>query len=268
MTPAAVLSTQRRAVLTGGFHIREHEVVARGENPRHSHDYHCVGFLIRGLGSAELGSESWTVRPGSLNVIPGGVAHRERFGSRVIRWCGVEIPEVRDEFAVEAGRAFHRPVQIQGGPAASIVARMYRELRICDDASRLSLHGLGLELLAALARGNAAVHDGGRPAWITRAEECVRASFLDEVTLDEVAREAGVHPAHLARTFRRTFGASLGEFVRGLRVEHAATLLSQNHLSLSQVALACGFADQAHLTRAFKSRFGVPPGAWRRQGRS
>jgi AraC family transcriptional regulator len=240
-------------------------VVARRENPRHSHDYQCIGFLISGLGTAEFGRECWTVRPGCLNIIPAGVAHAERFGTRRIRWCGIEIPAVRDEFSREARLAFQRPVQLRGGPANAIAARIYRELRWADGASILSLHGLGLELLATLARGSAGPDAGetGHPAWLSRAEEYLRSNFLEALTLDEVAAEVGVHPTHLARVFRRAFGLSTGEYLRGLRVEHAARLLAHEDLPLAQISQSSGFSDQAHFTRVFKRHLGVTPGAYR-----
>jgi AraC-like DNA-binding protein len=252
-----------RSASIGGFEYCERQVVARRMNPRHSHDYHCIGFLISGLGTAEFDSECWTVRPGCLNVIPGGVQHVERFGSPQIRWCGIEIPAPRDEFAAEAKRAFERPMQWKAGPAAGIAARIYRELRVDDDVSPLSLHGLGLELLATLARASAPAAGRGQGAWMARVEEYLRANFLEAITLDEVAEEAGVVPTHLARVFRRQIGSSMGQFVRGLRVEHAAGLLAQGELSLSEIAQASGFSDQAHFTRVFKRHLGVTPGTYR-----
>jgi AraC family transcriptional regulator len=247
----------------GGFECCERQVVARRMNPRHSHDYHCIGLLISGRGTAELGAQRWTIRPGWLNVIPGGVQHVERCSTRQVRWCGIEIPALRDEFAAEARRAFNRPFQVSGGPAAAIVVRMYREMRLDDDASALSLHGLGLELLATLARVSRPSAVEGRGRWMARVEDYLRANFQETLTLEEVAAEVGVHPTHMARVFRRQFGASMGEFLRGLRVEHAARLLAHDHLQLSEISRCSGFFDQAHFTRVFKRHLGMTPGAYR-----
>ena len=262
-TPASVLSTLIRSVSIGGFECRERQVAGRSMNPRHSHDYHCIGFLIRGRGTAEIGTQFWSIQPGCLNVIPRGVEHVEHLATREVRWCAIEIPALRDEFAAQARRAFDRPFQLRGGAAAAVAARMYREIRLADDTSSLSLHGLGLELLATLARISAPPADGGRRGWIARAEDYLRANFLESLTLDELAAEMEVHPTHLARVFRRKFGLSMGEFVRGLRIEHAAHLLAQDDLTLSQISECSGFSDQAHFTRLFKRHLGVTPGAYR-----
>jgi AraC family transcriptional regulator len=187
----------------------------------------------------------------------------ERCDTRQVRWCGIEIPAPRDHFAAEARRVFERPFQESGGPAVAVVVRMVREMRLADDVSALSLHGLGLELLAILARASRPSVDEGRGGWIARAEEYLRANFQESLSLDEVAAEVGVHPTHLARVFRRKFGVSMGEFLRGLRIEHAVGLLARGDRSLSEISHCSGFSDQAHFTRVFKRHLGMSPGAYR-----
>jgi AraC family transcriptional regulator len=76
---------------------------------------------------------------------------------------------------------------------------------------------------------------------------------LDPWTLTALAREVGVHPAHLSRGFPRYFSCTLGQYVRQLRVQRALTLFFDPHLSLLDIALACGFFDQSHFIRCFKA---------------
>jgi AraC family transcriptional regulator len=70
--------------------------------------------------------------------------------------------------------------------------------------------------------------------------------------------------SHFSRAFRRTMGVAPHNWLLMRRVEVAKEKLRENRLSLSDVALACGFADQSHLTRVFARTVGVSPGAWRR----
>ena len=86
--------------------------------------------------------------------------------------------------------------------------------------------------------------------------------------MGEVARDAGVHPVHLARTFRRFFGCTPAEYLRSRRVEQAALLVRVTQRPLAEIALECGFFDQSHLTRAFARVLGVSPAAYRRRYRS
>jgi AraC family transcriptional regulator len=70
--------------------------------------------------------------------------------------------------------------------------------------------------------------------------------------------------SHFSRAFRRSMGAAPHNWLLTCRVEAAKEKLRDHRLTLSDVALACGFADQSHLTRVFTRIVGVSPGAWRR----
>jgi AraC family transcriptional regulator len=75
-------------------------------------------------------------------------------------------------------------------------------------------------------------------------------------------------PAHFARSFKRSFGESPHSFVVRRRVELAAQYMLTTDASLSDIALRCGFADQAHLCKQFRQAAGETPAAWRRARRS
>jgi AraC family transcriptional regulator len=74
--------------------------------------------------------------------------------------------------------------------------------------------------------------------------------------------------AHFARSFKRTFGESPHSFVVRRRVELAAEYMLTTDATLSDIALRCGFADQAHLSKHFRQATGETPAAWRRAHRS
>jgi AraC family transcriptional regulator len=73
--------------------------------------------------------------------------------------------------------------------------------------------------------------------------------------------------AHFSRSFKRTFGESPHSFVVRCRVELAAQYMLTTDASLSDIALRCGFTDQAHLCRHFRQTAGQTPAAWRRAHR-
>jgi AraC family transcriptional regulator len=74
--------------------------------------------------------------------------------------------------------------------------------------------------------------------------------------------------AHFSRSFKHTFGESPHCFVVRRRVEFAAQYMLTTDASLSDIALRCGFSDQAHLCKHFRQAAGQTPGAWRRAQRS
>jgi AraC family transcriptional regulator len=106
---------------------------------------------------------------------------------------------------------------------------------------------------------------GGLAAWqVRRAREVLSANLDGRVPLKVVAGECRLSVSHFSRAFRRTMGAAPHNWLLTHRIEVAKDKLRDGRLSLSDVALACGFADQSHLTRVFTRIVGVSPGAWRR----
>ena len=106
---------------------------------------------------------------------------------------------------------------------------------------------------------------GGLAPWQERrAKEILSANLDGGVPLKEVALECRLSVSHFSRAFRRSMGVAPHNWLLLRRIEVAKEKLRNTRLSLSEVALACGFADQSHLTRVFTGMVGVSPGAWRR----
>ena len=121
---------------------------------------------------------------------------------------------------------------------------------------------------AGTARVQPAVARGGlSPLAKRRALELIDAQLDARLTVETLAREVGLSVAHFARAFKETLGRAPHQFLLSLRLERARRMLETPGAQLSQVALAAGFADQAHLTRLFKRQFGITPGALQRAHR-
>ncbi len=123
--------------------------------------------------------------------------------------------------------------------------RHYAELNLCarPDASRL----------AAAVRA--------------RVEEYIDTHLAETLELQTLAALAGLGVCSFSRRFRATFGCPPYAYVSECRVTRAKRLLADPRRPLKQIAIDCGFADQAHLTRVFKSRLGITPGALRAEAR-
>ena len=76
---------------------------------------------------------------------------------------------------------------------------------------------------------------------------------------DTLARIAGVSVRQLERLFRNYLGATVRESYMRIRLEKADQLLRTTALSVTQVALACGFQSASHFSRSFRDRYGKPP---------
>ncbi len=87
---------------------------------------------------------------------------------------------------------------------------------------------------------------------------------LDQtITVDQLASEAGMSPSHFARVFKETLGSTPMQYVMAYRVEQAMKMIEDPTRPLGNIALACGFSDQAHFTRSFNQVVGQTPRAFR-----
>ena len=125
------------------------------------------------------------------------------------------------------------------------------------------MEGMALELLEYVIRREIRP-DKRPPVWLKRAVERIEDCCAEPVMIREIAKAAGVHPIHLARSFRRFFNCSPAEYLRQCRIRRASTLLLKSDLPISEVALDSGFSDQTHFTRSFKRITGFTPCTFRK----
>lgn len=96
-----------------------------------------------------------------------------------------------------------------------------------------------------------------------RVLDFVEANFATPITIEDMAREAGMSPAHFSRLFKEVLGESPYQFVMDYRVEQAKRMLANRDRPLIDVALSCGFSDQPHFGRIFKRLTGTTPKEYR-----
>ena len=90
-------------------------------------------------------------------------------------------------------------------------------------------------------------------AWIMR-------NLHQNLTIEVLARQACISPAHFTRAFKSVFGATPGEFVENLRLNEARRRLASRRKTLRSVAASVGFTNPTAFRRAFERRFGSGPG--------
>lgn len=244
-------------VLTTGRHS------AGSVLPRHTHEDPTICYVLSGGFLEASGGAVAECAPDTLKLMPAGEPHSNRFGGADT--CGLRIEVDRSRFAELPAiyRALDERRQVVGGPGGRIARRLAGELAGADEAVPVAVEGLVLELVAELARAPQAGRAVQSPSWLLDAEDLVQCRYVQPPSVVELARLVGVHPATLARAYRRRFGCSIGERIRALRVEHAARQLVETVEPLSTIAVAAGFYDQSHLTNAFRRHLGVTPAAYR-----
>lgn len=140
---------------------------------------------------------------------------------------------------------------------------IYREVKLADRESGLTIESLLLKTFETM-RGVEHVSTSTKPAWVNTLDEILHDNVDTTPSLRELSDQLDLHPVHLSRDFSRYFRCNFSEYVRRIKVERALALLRNRKLSLSDVALTCGFADQSHFIRCFKEFVSITPKAYRK----
>jgi AraC family transcriptional regulator len=149
-----------------------------------------------------------------------------------------------------------------------------RGLNAREPPSCLEMEGRALLLLDALFDLHGPVRQtarvgGGLCGWqLRRVTDFMTEHAAEDLALDELAALANLSAKHFARAFRRSTGMPPHRWLIERRIDRAKALLSTGDLSLAEIALACGFADQSHFTAMFRKSVGATPGSFRRNTRA
>ena len=108
----------------------------------------------------------------------------------------------------------------------------------------------------------------GLLAWqLNRVTDYIEAHLADKITAMNLADLINVSVGRLTRAFKISVGVPPFHYIGRRRVELACTMMSTTRVPLSQIAIACGLCDQAHLCKVFRRVIGLSPSAWRRTSR-
>ena len=107
---------------------------------------------------------------------------------------------------------------------------------------------------------------GGLAPWQVRRVSAHIEKHLDQrISISELAVVAGLSTSYFSTAFRASFGTSPHDYICRQRVQQAKELMLTTDDPMSEIALACGFADQPHFCRVFRRMVSCTPAAWRRR---
>jgi AraC family transcriptional regulator len=222
------------------------------------------------------GFQRVTLAPGEGWFVPAGESFSLRVRrARVHAYVRVSIDPLRFDrlvspLAGEGARiALRRVYRIAGAQVQHLLAALVAEADAGTPTGLAFVDTLAAALALQIVQqaGEATHHPapargGLAPVVRRRVLELMDAQSDRQLTLDVLAREAGLSLTHFARAFKESVGRAPHQHLMALRLERARRLLEAPEPALSDVAARAGFADQAHLTRLFKRQFGVTPGAF------
>jgi AraC family transcriptional regulator len=230
-------------------------------NHWHAKANFCIA--VEGGSIEQYGTKTREFRPLTASFLPAEQLHSLTFQAKPMRCFAIDVGPESLQRAAEFCRLTDNSVHSHQGRLSETFLRLYYEFREMDEASALAIEGLLFEMLAMVSRDQTDPEDRFAPKWLKRVRDLVHADFGEQLSLTQIATEAGVHPVHLAREFRKHYRATFGEYLRQVRVNYASQQLLTSDEPPAMIAAAAGFADQSHFSRTFKRLRGTTPGKFR-----
>lgn len=239
---------------------------------RHSHPTYVLGVVTSGVERFRTGRTVNIATAGSILAVnpeqphdgekgcEGGWSYRTCYPSTTL------IGEIADELGLSQPPMFESAIL----PASDLARSFVAAHRAADDHRSLECESRMLIVLRAIlerfGHPRCVLDDRPRGGAAARVEAYDAALGADPGAcprLSDLAAAAGVTRFQVIRDFKQAAGMTPGQYVRDRRVRRACRLIGSG-LPLSAVAAEAGFADQSHLTRAFRAVKGVTPAAYRR----
>ena len=232
----------------------------------HWHEEWSIGAVISGRCRFSLGGRRHTASTGDLLALAPGAVHT----------CGIDANEggstrVVMVYAAVPWLAALGVAMPRGSARVAMpqIAGEGHDLQHSDDAAAWLRRAVAM-LTDSESLLPADPEPAGRTAQqVLAALQRAAAATLDDdaLAIDTLARDCAISREHFHRIATRWLGLSPGDYLRAARMARARRLLLDG-ASIAQAAQACGFADQAHLTRWFSRHFGYTPGALAQAARS
>lgn len=221
----------------------------------HAHEKPMISFVLYGHNTEIRACKTLERAAGSVNFYRAYEQHKNiynRFPSKHISLeldaqflAQYEYSETDVELAVQKNQ-----------DSIFTFIKLMNEAQTSDLQSKSAVEML---FLAFMEGGLHAKEETQLPDWMKSVRDHLNDRWNENVSLEELARDVNIHPTTISKFFRKYFQCTFGEYMRKLKVVRSIHLLHQSNHSLTEITYQCGFSDQSHFTRVFKSMTGYLP---------
>lgn len=236
---------------------------------RHSHETFSIGLIDSGVSTYINGHHQCRIEAGTLVLMNPGDVHacnpieNQPWAYRMLYVDADWLSDLQDDLGM-GGSRFRRFVPIlTRDPQLQAGFRHFHAVLTDGDVEPLHKHSAAVVFFNVLherlgLEATTPVSDSK----LRQAAEFISDNYQRPLKLDEISHTAGVSPSSLIRSFKKHFGMTPHAYLTNRRVQFARAELRRGQ-PIAEVALAAGFADQAHLQRAFKQLLAATPGHYR-----
>ncbi|TAG26772.1 MAG: AraC family transcriptional regulator [Burkholderiales bacterium] len=184
------------------------------------------------------------------------------------RWCGVIVQPAKLKALVGSESAVEPVIGLFDEVLTPVMQAICAEVLRGGSSGRKFAEAMtlviGTQLLRLFGEANAAPKGGITGRQLRLVADHVDQRIDRDISVEKLAQLVGLSEAHFARAFKQTTGVSPHKYVTERRLERGKRLLADTQDSIAQIALDCGFADQAHFARSFAQHYGSSPSALRK----
>ena len=246
---SAHISWVREWRCTGGLSATLSHYPGSGCQDRHHHDHTQISFLLGGELAERLDGRDYRLTGIARGNKPAGAPHADLWGPTGALLFTLRLRDCAATSEVSVGEPGWAPV--------ADVRLVPRLVRLFIDAGDARVREEAALDLIAVSPGQA-IEDRDPPLWLARTRQAIE-DAPELLSIEEAAREAGVHRVQLSRMFQLFYRLPPSLFRRRVLVGRAIGRLVRSGDPLGGIAVEAGFADQAHFTRCLRQETGLTP---------
>lgn len=249
----------------------------------HSHSQYEIYYLINGTRKIFLDTSIYTLNKGDLVFIPINTIHRVTYGDDkaheriALRFDDSCVPDIKknQQINVSLKKTFIQSPVIHISTSSrnyieGLFNRILAEYELSDDFSEINIKNCLQELLIFLIRYNLHKNNKYAPnidmndSIMQEAAKFIRANYQKNLSLEDVAGHVNISPTYFSKKFKTATGFGYREYLINIRIQQASRLLLETKMSITEIALECGFNDSNYFGDVFRRAKGISPLKYRK----
>lgn len=234
----------------------------------HYHPYNEIYYLIDGETKYFIAGEVYNIKKGDLAIIPAEILHKTMNLSGKYTEC-IKIFFSNDRISDSSILDCVYPRVIRDSdlkyfPIDALLREMEKEYTSGDKYSSIMLNSHLERFLICLCRtkpssAQPSSNISASDRIILDAARYIDEHYGDELTLEGLAERFTMSPGHFSKKFKSVTGFGMSKYITQVRILNAEKLLLHTKLSVTEIAMRCGFSDSNYFTAVFKAHKGMPP---------
>lgn len=236
-----------------GFITSKTTYVENYQSEFHYHENPHLSFILQGGNYEHKKSQKSVKNSGDVLFYHSGELHKTIPTNQQTKNLNLEIDT---HFILEndLSEAELKKVVENSFNSRLFMLKVHAEIQLNDTITENAIQMLLLDFLK-----NNKTTNYGTIKWIDELHTILNDEWNMNHSLSELSGRLGIHPVTISKNFSKYFNCSYGDYVRKLRIDRSLHLIKNTTNSLTEIALLCGFADQSHFIRIFKTYTGLNP---------